>query len=134
MSEPLVSQLAQLSLLRITEAWGLPPSHIYHRPGPNEMAHQFLRLELGLPYRQIGKLLHTHPKTAGLRVSQGQHYYRVWPNYRQRYDVVVLHFLNCLGIESLRSSRSQGVESVDNVSGQKVDKCVENGLISRRAC
>jgi len=81
MSEPLVSQLAQLSLLQITEAWDLPPSHIYHRLGPNEMAHQFLRLELDLPYLQIGKLLHTSPKTSGLRVSRGQHFYRVWPNY-----------------------------------------------------
>ena len=115
MSEPLVSQLAQLSLLRITEAWDLPPSHIYHSPGPWEMAHHFLRIELALPYRQIGKLLYTHPKTAALRASRGEHYYRVWPSYQQRYDVVVLHFLNRLEIRLLRSSRSRDVESVDNL-------------------
>ena len=94
MSDPLITEIARYSLQLITDAWDLPPTHIYHRPGPWEMAHHILRVELSLTGREIALLLTCSVKAYYNNVQRGQHYYKVWPAYQQRYDSVRMSMLS----------------------------------------
>ena len=111
MTEPLVSELARISLLRIAAAWDAPPGRLSLSPGPWEMAHHFLRDELHLPYQEIGHTLHAGTyKTVIKYVGRGQLWYETWPAYSHRYDDVkesIAAQLN--GVVPLRSSR-RGVD------------------------
>ena len=90
MPEPLVIQLARHTLPLITQAWGLRPEQIHTRPGASEMAHHFLKVELGLSYQEITVVLNGSPslKNASKRVAKGEDFYDRWPAYHRRYHEV----------------------------------------------
>ena len=112
MPEPLVVLLARHTLPLITEAWGLAPHQILTRPGPAEMAHHFLKIELGLSYDELHLVLQTSftLNTAYHYIQRGDDYYNRWPAYHRRYHQVKTAIMQQFALHELDhlSSSSSG--------------------------